>query len=109
MATGTIEWAPFKLAEGADEASLLRAADAIQDGFLAKQPGFVRRELLKGEDGQWADLVYWESADAAAAAMKEAAASPACFEYFRLMVGANQADPGVDLQHFERKKTYAGE
>ena len=104
--TGTIEWAPFKLANGVDEATLLRASDALQEGFLAKPPGFVRRDLLKGEDGQWVDLVHWETSDAAAQAMEQAMRSPACSEYFSLMVGVSQADPGGDLRHFEMKKSY---
>src|SRR5918997_2398355 len=101
MANVTIEWAPFTLVGSADETRLLRASDALQEGFLAKQPGFIRRELLKGQDGQWVDLVYWESAEAAARAMEQAANSPACLEYFQLMVGANGgADPGEGVLHF---------
>lgn len=108
MANVTIEWAPFRLIDSADEASLLRASDALQSGFLAKQPGFIRRELLKGKDGQWVDLVYWESPEAAARAVQEAANSPVCFEYFRLMGGADHADPGNGVLHFEKRKTYGG-
>jgi hypothetical protein len=108
MANVTIEWAPFTLVDSADEARLLRASDALQEGFLAKQPGFIRRELLKGKDGQWVDLVYWESPEAAARAVQEAANSPVCFEYFRLMAGADHADPGNGVLHFEKRKTYGG-
>ena len=106
MADMTIEWAPFRLIDSADEASLLRASDALQSGFLANQPGFIRRELLKGEEGQWVDLVYWESEEAAAQAMQQAAASPTCLEYFRLMVGADKPDFGADVRHFEKKRAY---
>ena len=106
MANVTIEWAPFRLVDSADEARLVRASDALQAGFLSRQPGFLRRELLKGQDGQWVDLVYWESEEAAARAMQEAASSPACFEYFQLMVSADHADPGAGVLHFEKKKTY---
>ncbi len=109
MATVTIEWAPFRLADGVDEARLLRAADGIHEGFLARQPGLIRRELLKGQDGQWVDLLHWESEEAAARAMEQAAKSPVCLEYFQLMVGANGgADPGEGLLHFRRVKTYGG-
>jgi len=109
MATVTIEWAPFKLGDGVDEARLLRASEGLQTGFLAEQPGFIQRELLKGQDGQWVDLVHWESEEAAARAMEQAANSPVCLEYFKLMVGANGgADPGEGLLHFRRVKTYGG-
>ncbi len=106
MATVTTEWAPFKLVDTADEARLLRASDALQAGFLSKQRGFIRRELHEGPDGQWVDLVYWESDEAAARAMQEAANSPACFEYFQLMASADHADPGAGVLHFQRKRTY---
>ena len=109
MATVTIEWAPFKLADGVDEARLLRASDGLQTGFLAEQPGFIRRELLKGQDGQWVDLVYWESDEAATRAMQQAASSPICLEYFHLMVGANGSpDPAEGVLHFRRVRTYGG-
>ena len=108
MATVTIEWAPFRLTDTADEARLLRASDALQAGFLAKQPGFIRRELLRGREGQWVDLVYWESEDAAARAMEQAANSPVCFEYFQLMAGADHADPGAAVFHFLRERSYDG-
>ena len=109
MATVTIEWAPFKLADAVDEARLLRASDGLQTEFLARQPGFIRRELLKGQNGQWVDLVYWESEDAAGRAMQDAMNSPVCLEYFRLMVGVNGgADPGEGLLHFRQVKTYDG-
>jgi hypothetical protein len=107
MATVTIEWAPFKLADGADEARLLRASDGLQTGFLARREGFIRRELLKGQDGQWVDLVYWESEEAAARAMQEAASSPACLEYFQLMVGVDHPDPAAGVLHLRQVKTYA--
>jgi hypothetical protein len=109
METVTIEWAPFKLADAVDESRLLRAADAIQADFLAKQPGFIRRELLRGQDGQWVDLIYWESEEAAARAMQHVESSAVCLEYFQLMVGANGgAEPGEGLLHFRRVKTYGG-
>lgn len=103
--TVMIEWAPFRPAEGVDEAALLRASEALQEGFLARQPGFLRRELLRASDGRWVDLVYWQSEESAAAAMKVAMESPACHEYFRLM-NADGADPGAGVEHYRRVTTY---
>ena len=48
-----IEWAPFTLAESATEEELLAASAELQQEFLARQEGFLRRELLKGEGRQW--------------------------------------------------------
>lgn len=105
-ATVVIEWAPFRLQSGVDEAALLRASEALQHDFLAHQPGFIRRELLRGGNAEWVDLVYWASEEAANIAMKAAAESPVCYEYFHLM-DAEHADPGAGVLHFRRVMTYA--
>ena len=102
-----IEIAPFRVREGVTEARLLEASEAIQRDFLARQPGFVRRELARGEDGRWADVVYWADGPAAEAAMAAAAASPACRAYFELMTGADGgADPGEALLLLRRVRAY---
>src|SRR5688500_11089819 len=54
-----IEWAPFRLREGVTEAQLLEASEAIQREFLARQAGFLHRELARGADNLWADVVHW--------------------------------------------------
>lgn len=101
-----LEWAPFTLASGAGEADLLRASEALQEGFLARQPGFLRRDLLKGRDREWIDLVWWATGEDAERAMQAAAESPACFEYFRLMAGADHAEPGAGVSHYLVRRTY---
>ena len=70
-----IEWAPFRLASGATEASLLEASESLQREFLDRCAGFLRRELLCGTDGQWADLVYWSDEASAQAAARATTAS----------------------------------
>jgi hypothetical protein len=102
-----IEWAPFRLRDGATEAQLLAAAEAIQHDFLGARPGFLGRELARGADGLWADVVHWSDAAAAEAAMAAAATSRACRTYFELMTGANGgADPGEGLLHMQRVRAY---
>ncbi len=98
-----VEWAPFKPAPGVTEADLLAASDAMERDFLAKQRGYIRRELLKARDGQWADLVYWEDQDAADQAMNAVGHSQACAAYFRRMDGVSQETPAL---HFETVKSY---
>jgi hypothetical protein len=103
-----IEWAPFRLRDGATEAALLVASDAIQREFLGRQPGFVRRELARGAGGLWADVVHWADGAAAEAAMATAATSPVCRTYFELMAGAQGgADPAEGLLHLERVRAYS--
>ena len=101
-----IELAPFRLRAGASEAALLEASDAVQD-FLAGQPGFVRRELARGADGRWADVVLWTDQASVDAAMARVGESAACQAYFALMAGANGGDdPGEGLVHLRRVRAY---
>jgi len=102
-----IEWAPFRLAEGVTEGELLAASETLQREFVARQPGFVRRELLRGADGHWADLVHWESERAAHDVFAAAMESPVCAEYFKLMVMPEGGDPAAGVLHLQRVREYA--
>ena len=101
-----IEWAPFRLAPGSDEAALLAASEVLQRDFLQQQPGFLRRELLRGTDGGWVDLLYWTDEASAAAVMHAIDGSPACRAYFQLMDGADTADPGAGVLHLRRVRAW---
>jgi hypothetical protein len=57
MTEAVVEWAPFRMKLGVDETALLRSSEELQMQFLAKQRGFIRRELLRGGDGNYVDLV----------------------------------------------------
>jgi hypothetical protein len=104
--TLTIEWAPFTLAEGVDHAALLAASDALQTEFLSKQPGFIKRELLKQSETRWVDVVYWNSRDEAEQAARDVLNSPAGSTYFSLMVAADNDDSDAGVLHLQRVKTY---
>jgi hypothetical protein len=101
-----VEWAPFSLAEGVPEAELIEASEALQSEFLARQTGFVKRELLRASEREWCDLVYWETHEAAVGAAAEAANSPVCLRYFHLMTGLDHTEPGAGVQHFAIRATY---
>lgn len=107
MSEIAVEWAPFTLAEDADEERLLRAAEALQKDFLSHQPGFIRRELLRSADGRWVDIVYWANTAAAEVAMRNAAESPSCHEYFHLMAAADHQDAGGGVTLFALRRTYS--
>jgi hypothetical protein len=71
------EVARFRLRPGSDQAAFLAAARATA-APLRRQRGFLRRALLRNEDGIWTDQVEWvdrPSADRAATAIM---AEPAC-------------------------------
>lgn len=101
-----VEWAPFHVAPEVTEEKLLEASHHLQEGFLAQQSGFLRRDLLKGKDGLWVDVVYWADQATAEGAMKAAAASPVCHSYFQLMSGADHANPEDSVMHLSRVKSY---
>ncbi len=103
-----IEWAPFRLKAGVPDEALFEASETLQADFIDRQPGFVQRELLKGSDREWVDLVWWESREAADRAVANAAASAACHAYFQLMEEADHAAPGAGVLHFARRKAYPG-
>lgn len=104
--TTIVEWAPFKLREGVSEAEFLRASDVFQREFVSRQPGFLRRELLRGKDGQWVDLVIWKDQTSADAVMAAAMEHPACLQYFTFMPPFDTADPGAGVLHFARQREY---
>jgi len=101
-----IEWAPFELADDVNEDTLVQASDTFQRDFVSEQKGFIRRELLKGKDGQWVDLVFWESKEDAEQVLTNAESSVACSSFFQLMKVADTSDPGAGMLHFEHVKTY---
>jgi hypothetical protein len=105
MSEQVLEYAPFKLKPEVDEAALLQSSQALQDDFLAKQPGFVRRELVKSGERDYVDLVWWTSMKAAMTAMEVVAKSPVCAKYFSLM-GADHDSPGAGVKHFRLIRTY---
>lgn len=107
QATPTIEWAPFTLAAGVDETALLAASEALQRDFLGKQRGFLHRELLKGSDGQWVDIIYWESRDAVRQAMANTQTSLVCQRYFTLIVPPSEDDPSGGISLFDLVRRYA--
>jgi hypothetical protein len=105
MMSQILEWAPFRLMDGVDEAVLFQHSYQLQQDFLARQPGFVRRELIKGSERSYVDLVWWDSFASAQAAAKLAAESSACKAYFALM-DANHGDPADGVLLYDIVSAY---
>lgn len=92
-----IEFAPFTLAEGVDESTLAAASDALQKDFLSRQKGFIKRDLTRMADRQWADVIYWENRESVEQAMQTAPENPAALEYFELMAAPeNGGEPAAN-------------
>lgn len=105
MTDQVIEWAPFRLRTGVDESTLLAASERLQAEFLDHQEGFVRRELVKRADGEYVDVVWWRSLEAAEKAMARVAESPTCSAYFAVM-GTNDANAGDGVLHYHSVRSY---
>ncbi len=105
MTGHVVEWAPFNTREGVGEPALLAASERLQREFLAKQDGFVRRELIKGGERAYVDLVWWSSQETAEAAMAKVMASAICRDYFAMMEPP-QAEAGAGVLHFRSLCSY---
>ncbi len=62
----TIELVRFRLKKDKTAADWLKANEKIND-WIKLQPGFRFRSLSETDDGEWLDVVYWESLEAAKA------------------------------------------
>lgn len=83
-----VEVVTFRLVPGAEEAAFLDAARATE-GPLREQPGFLRRRLVQGGDGQWTDWVEWRDAASAHAAAEAMMGNPAFGPFMALIDGAS--------------------
>lgn len=54
----------FRLQPAATETDFLAAVDETT-ALLKTQPGFISRTIGKAESGEWLDILYWETIEAA--------------------------------------------
>jgi hypothetical protein len=101
-----IQLAPIKLQAGVDENALLAASDIFQASFVEKQGGVIKRLLLKGKDGNYADLVFFESKDAAGRVAEAEQTSQECLEFFKIMEMPDESLPDMGVLSFEPVRSY---
>jgi hypothetical protein len=78
----TVEYAKFTLKEGVTDTQMIAASQKFEEGFLVKQSGYIKRDLLHLKGREWADIVYWASREEAEKVLKACEKSPVCGEYF---------------------------
>lgn len=100
-----IEIAKIKLAANVSEEQLIAASNTFQSEFLTGQPGYIGRDLVRVENGGYADIVRWESHEAAAAVMEKFPESEACSSYFSVMEFDTQ-DPASGVSHCSVLSSY---
>ena len=98
--------APIRLIEGVTEQALLEASHAFQADFVSKQPGIVKRLLLRSKDGAYADLVFFESKAAADRVVEAEASSPHCAKFFSIMQPPDENLPDMGVLSFEQVTAY---
>ena len=96
-----VEWAPFIIANGVTEQQLIIAADRVNHKFLIKQSGFIKRELIKKSDVEYADVIHWNTKKEAAAAAEKTFNCSECSEYFKLMDMEASINAGKGFSHYE--------
>ncbi|MCJ8312065.1 MAG: hypothetical protein HRU38_03865 [Saccharospirillaceae bacterium] len=103
----TVEVAPFTIKPNITMAELIEKANYIQESFIAKQPGFICRNLTKKSDNEYADILIWQSNEQAQAASKLAMQSPICTQYFELMLMDETTTLG--FEHLEIIKSWGNQ
>jgi len=64
MSKHVAEIVTFKLADGVSAEDFVALSQA-RKGFVRAQPGFLHRQLSRGEDGRWTDYVIWKDMETA--------------------------------------------
>jgi hypothetical protein len=98
--------APVQLKPGIEEKHLLEASDAFDRDFVRKQKGIRSRMLLRGKNGGYADLVFFESKEDADRIAKIEETSEECARFFAVMEPPAANVPDMGLLSFEHVKTY---
>jgi hypothetical protein len=101
-----VQLAPIRLKDGVSEETLLQASDAFQAAFVKRQVGITKRLLLRGKDGGYADLVFFESKEDAERVAKAEETSQECLEFFKIMTAPDESLPDMGVLSFEHVKTY---
>jgi len=91
-----LEIAMYKIKNGVSEADFIQAGVEMEKNFIKKQKGFIKRTFAKSENGEWVDVIYWETMDDAMKASEAAMKSPVCAPMFGML-----DDVSVKMHHFE--------
>ncbi len=91
----------YELADGVTEAHLLSVAADIIKNWMSQQPGFVKWEIHKTEEGGYSDIVYWKTRDDAKKAEAEMVNIPNANDWF-----ACYKEGSISSKHLFRVGTF---
>lgn len=96
-----VEIVKLRAAAGVTDAQFLAASDRFELDYMRQRHGFVRRTLLRGDGGEWAVLVDWESAEDARASMDAFPNDPASAPFNAVL------DPATfEMRRFDVAKVF---
>jgi heme-degrading monooxygenase HmoA len=84
-----IEILTFRLRAGVAAEAFISENRRVQEEVVARQPGFLSRELARGEEGEWLVVVRWESRAHSAASMEAFGASPHTSDFLEMIDGSS--------------------
>ncbi len=99
MSNPVIELVLFRTRPDMADDAFLAAADGAT-AFLRECPGFLRRRLARGADGEWLDHVEWRSMADALDAAARIGDSPAAAAFMAAIEPSS-----VTLRHFTVRAT----
>jgi hypothetical protein len=91
-----VEIVTFKLNAGISDTDFLAKVSEMEQAFLCKEAGFVRRTLSKNEDGSWFDYVEWASLKEASNAMENSMTDQRAAAFIQSIAPAS-----VAVQHWQ--------
>ena len=80
-----IEINTFRLADGVSDEAFLEVDERVRTGYLYHQPGLVRATTARGDDGEFAVVLLWESEEAAEAGAAKVGDDPTYAELSKLL------------------------
>lgn len=72
----------YKLEEGISEEHLLKVSKKVVEEWMTNQEGFIKWEIHQNNNGDYTDIVYWNSKADAKKAEKEMMNIPNANEWF---------------------------
>lgn len=85
MATAITVFGAFRLAAGKTEQDLLDASDVFEREFVSRQPGILRREIVRKNANEYLDIVQFRSREDMERVVELEKAFPACHAFFAVM------------------------
>lgn len=96
----TLEVVLFRAKMGVSDEQVLHGSAQIQH-WLEGAAGYVKREVSKGDDGQWVDIVHWRSLVDAQQAAQQLMADPAAADLMSFI------DPeSITMLHVEQRQQF---